>query len=102
MLTFPLNPSDPFSHPLILSQAASHSLPHPHSHSHSHLSKTAGAVASPPMLTSPAPLLTSPASLLLTYLTLPASLHSPPRWSFPPASFTLPQPVDAVAPPSPR
>ena len=102
MLTFPLNPSDPFSHPLILSQAASHSLPHPHSHSHSHLSKTAGTTASPSMLTSPTPLLTSPALLLLAYLTLPAPLHSLPRWSFLPASFTLPQPADAAAPPSPR
>ena len=26
----------------------------------------------------------------------------PPRWSFLPASFTLPQPANAVAPPSPR
>ena len=100
MLTFPLNPSDPFSHPLILSQAASHSLPHPHSHFH--LSKTVGATALPPMLTSPAPLLTSPASLLLAYLTSPAPLHSPPHWSFLPTSFTLPQPTDATAPPSPR
>ena len=70
MLTFPLNPSDPFSHPLILSQAVSHSLPHPHphSHSHSHLSKTTGATATPPMLTSSTPLLTLPAQLLLAYL----------------------------------
>ena len=37
---------------------------------------------------------------LLAYLTSPAPLHSPPHWSFLPASFTVPQPANVAAPPS--
>ena len=83
MLTFPLNPSDPFSHPLILSKATSHSLHHPHSHSHFTSATTAhfASAAAPyiPHLADTTPFSTSlvsslpssPCQILQTPLLLP-------------------------------